>query len=321
MKRIPSKISRIFGAGLASVLLAAGCGGSRWDLAGREALAAPGAAAGKITAFRQGTVYGFDSASARSIAYDAGHAFRLGKDGQVLLSYNRGRLEAAAPLHLFPPGTGDEERQSDQSGFYLSPELTAIAYSTARGADGTAPIQALISNDAGRTWTTNRIDGSQAGSPRFIGFRNSREGWTVTTAFQGMGREEHAVYLTSDGGRTWRRAPGNMNDVYARVMTGAGFVSRTTGFAGFRYEFADFQPAILQTRDGGRTWSRLRVKLPGEFSAYGLTPLSPVFFGAEGRYPVLMSRDGASDIVGTLTLVSHDYGRSWAYDAGRVRWN
>lgn len=244
------------------------------------------------------------------ISYDAGHSYSLDEKSNVIISYNDGETTVKAPLTLHPIGSDDGSGPGeDEAGFYISEEKTAIAYG---GADSL--VQVLISDDMGKTWNTYPVADSEArtGFNKFIGFTTKNDGWLVAADGVAMGHEENRIFLTSDGGKTWHEI-GNSNDVYARVLTGAGFVNDQIGFLCFRYD-SDFQPAICRTLDGGLTWQKLYLTLPKKYDEYGQTPLSPVFDEGNGLFPILLSKDGANNVVGTIYLTSDDYGKTWTYD-------
>ncbi len=231
---------------------------------------------------------------------DNGCSYSLDSDGNVTLSYDNGKTTAKAPLTLQPGGSVS----ADAVGFYISSEKTAIAYG---GADKTVTV--LTSDDMGKTWSSADIllDGTQA-SWNCVGFTSQNDGWLVICSFVGMGREQHYIYMTADGGKTWKPVSGNVNDVYSGMLSGAGFASDKVGFLCFRYE-TDFQPAICVTRDGGLTWSRLSVSLPKEYDGYNKTPLSPALDGTDIVLPVLLTDDSGE--AGTVYLVSDDEGETW----------
>lgn len=258
-----------------------------------------------------GTIYSLNSASEQVIAYDAGHSYILDKEGHVSISYHNGKSIAKAPLSLYPDANHEESGMTvNETGFYISTVKTAITY----GGFNKQPVQVLITDDMGKTWNTYTVTKESTGSTKFIGFTSKSSGWIVLSSFRGMGSESHTIYKTQDGGKTWREVKGNLNEVYSRVMTGAGFANEKIGFMSYRYE-TEFQPAICWTQDGGLTWTKLHVKLPIDLTgSYSLTPLSPVFDGATGKFPILLSRDGASDVVGTVYLTSTNYGKTWTYD-------
>lgn len=241
---------------------------------------------------------------------NAGNSYSTDEDGNVVLCYKNGETISKAPIVLQSDGSDYDLGQSvDEAGFYISKEKTAIAYG---GIYGDA-VYVLTSNDMGKTWEKSEIIARGVGtSQMYIGFITPDDGWLVLCSFHGMGHEDNFIYRTADGGKTWEQI-GNPNDLYARMVTGAGFVNDRIGFLCFRFEFADFSPAICRTLDGGQTWEKLYMDLPEKFEQYySKTPLSPVFNGADGVLPIeLKNADG--DCV-TIYLTSTDYGKTWTYD-------
>lgn len=237
-----------------------------------------------------------------------GNSYSLDEDGNVILYYKNSEIKSKAPLVLQPAGSDYALCQSvDDAGFYISEEKTAIAYG---GLDGD-PVYVMASEDMGKTWEKSEVIARNVEVSRlYIGFNTQNDGWLVLCNYHGMGHEHNYIYQTADGGKTWTQI-GNPNDIYARVLTGAGFANSKIGFLSFRYE-TDFQPAILRTPDGGYTWEKLYVTLPEEFDEYNKTPLSPVFKGADGLFPIKLS-NGDGDYA-TIYLKSTDYGKTWTYD-------
>ncbi|WP_323432267.1 WD40/YVTN/BNR-like repeat-containing protein [Lutispora sp.] len=262
------------------------------------------------SALKPGTIYSHNSGGEQVIAHDAGNSYSLDKEGHVIISYNKGETTVKVPLTLYPGGSNYESGMTvDETGFYISEEKTAIAY----GGFGEKPVQVLISEGMGKSWNTYTVTKETRGSTKYIGFVTKNDGWLVLSNFHGMGSEDHYIYKTADGGKTWTEVVGNANDVYTRVLTGAGFANDDIGFLSFRYD-TDFQPAILVTQDGGLSWTVLNIKLPENFDTYSKTPLSPVFEGANGLFPILLSKDGASNVIGTIYLTSDNYGKTWVYN-------
>lgn len=231
---------------------------------------------------------------------DTGCSYSLDAQGNVLLSYNNGTNTCKVPLTFQPGGS----ISVDTVGFYISSEKTAIAYGDAAGT-----VTVLISDDMGKTWNNASIPlNGVTASWNCIGFTSQNDGWLVICSFVGMGHELHYIYMTSDGGKTWKYVNGNINDIYSRMLSGGGFVNDEVGFLCFRYE-SDFQPAICVTRDGGLTWSKLFISLPREYDGYNKTPLSPVLKGTDIVLPVLLTDDNGE--AGTIYLISEDDGTTW----------
>ncbi|TZE82314.1 hypothetical protein FWJ32_06080 [Calorimonas adulescens] len=113
-------------------------------------------------------------------------------------------------------------------------------------------------------------------------------------------------------GQLWSDVKGNINQVYSRVLTGIGFANDKIGFLCFRYESADFTPAICRTQDGWITWKKVSITLPSKFDGYGITPLSPAFDGLHDTLPLLLYREDGTNFI--IYLTSNDYGKTWTYD-------
>ena len=237
---------------------------------------------------------------------DGGNSYFLDDDGVLVVRYADG-TEAQVPVTLETAGnetwTG---RSAEESGVYIAGEKTGVAYCDARGA-----VRVLTSEDKGETWETSEVVARSEGvSQMYIGFNTPSDGWLVVCQFHGMGSESHYLYRTSDGGVTWTQI-GNTNDLYARMLTGAGFATGNIGFMCYRFE-TDFSPAVCRTTDGGLSWEKVAVDVPEEFGAYySETALSPVFSGADGVLPVELKNNGGDTV--TIFFTTGDYGDTWTY--------
>ena len=188
-----------------------------------------------------------------------------------------------------------------------------------------SPTKILLSSDSGEIWKESVVEGSDkmilfgdlrenvAPSGGFIGFWGDG-GYLVLTAPVSMGNQPMRIYLTTDGGDTWKEI-GNPYDTgkHYCVLTGAGFSNEEIGFISYRY-YEDAGPDIWWTSNGGDTWEELTVKLPEEYSneEYVFTPLSPTFNGSSGIYPIEATNhaDGTTEMI---YLYSDDYGVTWDF--------
>ena len=234
-----------------------------------------------------------------------GCSYSLDGDGNVILAYDHGGKTAKVPLTLFPDNS-DKSPNTGNTGFFISSKKTALSYSSP---NYTGPITIMVSGDMGQTWESTKIDFEGAATWMHIGFTNMNDGWLVVCNFVGMGAEKHYIYKTADGGRTWVPTESDIDDVYGRMLSGAGFANDKVGFLCFRYENLDFEPAVCMTRDGGRTWSKLHIDIPEEYSGYNKTALSPLFDGTNVIVPFRLSDDNGQ--TKTVYLTSSDYGETW----------
>lgn len=187
-----------------------------------------------------------------------------------------------------------------------------------------APVRVLLSGDGGSSWRSVTITGSGAMESLgewvtdmayyggYIGFdqADGRFGYLVLTTGAAMNHQDLRIYLTEDGGDTWREI-GTPYDQHISVLTGAGFASEEVGFISYRY-YEDAGPDIWWTQDGGDTWARLELELPDGYQDCRFTPLSPAFAGPEGSYPIQVVHPSGE--TSTLTMYTHDGGLTWSFD-------
>lgn len=237
---------------------------------------------------------------------NTGVSYYLDKDGSVMLSYD-GTDSVKAPLVL-SSDISDKKPMVEKTGFFISNEMTAIAYEET---DSPGSITVIISGDRGKTWDNVSIDFDKDASWINIGFTTKNNGWMIISSFIGMGHEQHYLYTTSNGGKSWAFVDGNINDVYSRMLSGAGFISDKIGFVGFRYEF-DSQAVVCMTQDGGLTWNKVNIELPEEHKQCNQTPLSPAFDGEYVVLPVLFTYYNGE--VKMVYMTSSDYGLTWKSD-------
>lgn len=203
----------------------------------------------ETSAITDGTAY---SRKADGTVYNwrnTGVSYYLDEDGNVMLSYGDGNEPVKAPLVL-SSDKSDKERMVENTGFFISNEITAIACGKT---DSSGPITVIISGDRGKTWDNVSIDFDKNASWINIGFTTKNNGWMIISSCVGMGQEQHYLYTTFDRGKSWTLVDGNINDVYSRMLSGTGFINDKIGFVGFRYEF-DSQVVVYMTQDGGLTW-------------------------------------------------------------------
>ena len=185
-----------------------------------------------------------------------------------------------------------------------------------------SPVKILLSADGGETWRETVLVESKGmkylGEWRenmryhggYVGFNGKESGYLVLTSGISMNHQALRIFLTSDGGETWREI-GTPYSQHISVLTGAGFSSENVGFISYRY-YEDSGPDIWWTSDGGETWSKLAVELPEDLKRYNFTPQSPSFDGLSGVYPIVaMTHDPEYET--TVYLYTDDGGLTWRF--------
>lgn len=241
---------------------------------------------------------------------DAGNTYTF--DGNKLsLSYHNGKTTAEVDL----PPTTDHYRADEQTGVWMSDQITALVYSKS---EANVSVIVIVSRDRGKTWNTYTVNGTNAISEtdtfttERIGFTSKNDGWLILDGCPACGTQRHYIFETADGGKTWKQI-GDTNDFYPRVLAGAGFANKDIGFLCFRRESEETPaPTIYRTLDRGKTWEKISLPVPKEYqdNTYGIVADSPVFDGAKGVMPVTVS-----SIKQTVhaQYVTSDYGKTWTY--------
>jgi beta-lactamase regulating signal transducer with metallopeptidase domain len=245
----------------------------------------------------------------------AGNSYYL-EIGKFIISYG---VRKSAVVSL-APDTNDQAAYFGDKAIYISDEVTAVAYGGNTGSVGTAsPVTVLISNNEGQTWSNYSVADTKADDyypQKYVGFTTKNDGWLLLAGSAAMGHQENRIFQTSDGGKTWTEI-GNTNQVYPRVVTGAGFANKNIGFVSFRYD-VDPNPIVYRTKDKGKTWTQCVLEIPDSFKSIATyaTALSPVFDGAKGILPVTFRNNdavrGTVDV--TVQYITSDYGKTWTFN-------
>ena len=187
-----------------------------------------------------------------------------------------------------------------------------------------SPVKILLSRDGGETWRESVVEGSGSWDflgewsrqarywGGYLGFNGEEMGYLVLTSGAAMNHQDLRIYLTGDGGATWREI-GNPYEYHISVLTGAGFASDRVGFVSYRY-YEDARPDIWWTRNGGESWEKLAVELPAAYRSADcrFTPGSPVFHGEEGVYPIAVTCADET-LKPVIWLETHDGGLTWTF--------
>ncbi len=175
-----------------------------------------------------------------------------------------------------------------------------------------------LTSDAGKTWSrvtasipldrlpTGTVAGGGAQATAFV---DSLHGW-ISVAFGGetMNLRWTELMLTSDGGKTWKKAAGAPNALNAEML----LLSPSEGwlYGGEALEINQ----LYVTRDGAHSWQEVAPDIPG--SMYSEVRGLPTFEDAKhGFLEVVGPRREGDNLRSTLALFkTSDGGRTWKSD-------
>jgi len=147
---------------------------------------------------------------------------------------------------------------------------------------------------------------------KFTGFTSDKDGWFVGSPGVALGTSENYVYLTYDGGKTWKET-GNVNNEWSRVLTAAAFADTNTGYLCFRYDIENIG-RVYQTKDGGKTWKQLEVPIFATLVEDGVGEVRSIGFDGNenGKMEFYFRNRNNETREGAIqTLISKDKGQTW----------
>lgn len=207
-----------------------------------------------------------------------------------ILAWSCAGASAGAQWSFAPSGTTAEFRG-------LSVVSDRVVW--ASGARGTF----ARTEDGGVTWRTDTVPGAT-----HLDFRSIHATDAQTAFVASAGEAEKglaAIYVTRDAGRRWQRV--YSTDTKGVFFDAIAFWDEQRGIA--LSDPVDSAFFLLETRDGGVTWSRIPAAnmprvLPGEaaFAASG----GSLDLGGDGHIRIGTGGGGRGRV-----MLSRDYGRSW----------
>jgi photosystem II stability/assembly factor-like uncharacterized protein len=172
--------------------------------------------------------------------------------------------------------------------------------------------------DSGADWSVAHLtlppglDPTQLSGEAWMDFVDVMHGWVDLANDSSANFRLGALLSTTDGGRTWQRAPHEPNPSGPGIAGRIHFIDATTGWlAG-----GPADESLFVTRDGARSWREVSLKAPPSVEASaGPNYDTPVFDNnTNGFLPVTYSATEHSGSELAL-FVSSDRGLSWTASA------
>jgi photosystem II stability/assembly factor-like uncharacterized protein len=152
------------------------------------------------------------------------------------------------------------------------------------GTDSSSNLSTLIfrTTDGGSHWEPVSLPLGAATSPGepapVIYFRDPLEGWLISY-LQG-GSPNAAVFHTTDGGQHWTQtAQFEVNQSMMAGLAGGGRIQfRDASNGSWTGTSSGAEPSFLNTRDGGKTWTQVKLSPPAMSATEVATVLDPPHF-------------------------------------------
>jgi photosystem II stability/assembly factor-like uncharacterized protein len=180
----------------------------------------------------------------------------------------------------------------------------------------TVAVHLYRTSDGGRSWQSlgTPTDHSCGGGPTYLSFIDHEHGWMEPVSPNAPAGE---LLGTSDGGRTWRQlASGPASQVRTRALPCLAPIRFVTPSTGWLARCGDGR--VYATRDGGRRWSLLRIRVPaGADARFDL----PTFIGKNGVLAATIGTRPAPEDARSRKVVfsvSRDGGAHWSVRSVRA---
>ncbi|MBD8069108.1 WD40/YVTN/BNR-like repeat-containing protein [Bacillus sp. PS06] len=235
------------------------------------------------------------------------------QNNELHLTFNGGEEWVKVPVekdHLFAGEYNGTQQELIDNSYFFSENRVAIIYS-----DGVSwendRLQLLWSIDQGNNWQETVVEEPFLGMRfRKVDFLNDQFGYIIATGERTMSSEASRVFLTHDGGQTWKEAAYSGN---TRLLFDGGFVDQSTGFLSYGTINPE-EPDFYVTQDGGETWTKANVVIPEQYNKIFVTAEVPV---KEGDHLTMLVNQGPNGdyqggkVKGLFT--SNDNGLTWEF--------
>ncbi len=125
-----------------------------------------------------------------------------------------------------------------------------------------------------------------------------------------MSQEAHYIYLTNDGGKTWRKT---RSAETTQLISDGSFVDTQIGFLSFGVLNPD-TPTLYYTQNGGSTWDLAKINVPGMYLNIFVSAEAP--FVEDDHLALLVNQGDNGDYEGGNVkgkFISNDNGKTWEF--------
>ncbi|XXM71971.1 WD40/YVTN/BNR-like repeat-containing protein [Lysinibacillus sphaericus] len=234
------------------------------------------------------------------------------QQNQLQITYHNGEKWIQVPVekkNLFQGEYSGSEDELIEDSYILTEDLAAFLYARDYSVDKS--VRLLFSKDKGETWEDAQVTAS---SPpirfRKVGFLNEASGYVILSADRTMSQELTTVYLTKDGGESWKETP---RPDTTRLIYDGGFVDEDTGFLSFGILNPE-EPDLHVTQDGGNSWYKAAMEIPDQYKR--IFVMAEVPFKEGDHLTAYVNQGPNGDYKGGKVkgkFISEDQGRTWSF--------
>ena len=188
----------------------------------------------------------------------------------------------------------------------------------------TTAVSVLRTSDGGSAWQSATLTvpfPPENAFPVSLSFSGAQDGWLLAHPLAGMSSSPGWLYVTADGGVTWRLVapvtgesngvPGAPPPVTKGLPLGGPVLLQGRGSGWLTGSYASTAPAYLfHSTDGGATWSPVSLSPPKGLKARVSVSGTPTLFpGTSFGYLTALAHN--VNVTETLVYVTHDGGHMW----------
>ncbi|MGE8205897.1 WD40/YVTN/BNR-like repeat-containing protein [Heyndrickxia sp. NPDC080065] len=235
------------------------------------------------------------------------------QNDQLNITFDKGKNWIEVPIgkdQLFDGDYNGSKQELIENSYILTKNRVSFLH-TDGGRWDHQKIILTTSLDQGKTWNDSIISKRYLGIRfRKVSFLNDHFGYVIISGGRTMSQEGSNVYLTHDGGKTWRETN---NSNVTRLIADGGFVDENTGFLSFGTINPD-KPELHVTQDAGHTWSEAKINIPAKYNKIFVIAETPM---KEGDHLAMLINQGPNgDYKGGKVkgmFLSKDKGETWKF--------
>ncbi|WP_340084808.1 oxidoreductase [Siminovitchia sp. FSL H7-0308] len=232
---------------------------------------------------------------------------------KLSVTFDKGENWTPVPVEkesLFGGEYNGNQQELIENSYILTKERAAFLYSVGNSSES-VQIKMAYSLDQGRSWEETVV-AEQYPPMRYrkVSFLNDQFGYVISSGGRTMSQEVSSVFLTNDGGKSWREA--NSSNV-TRLLADGGFTDEQTGFLSFGIINPE-RPELHVTQDGGDTWEEAEIRIPEQYEKIFVIAETP--FKEGNSLAMLVNQGPNGDYKGGKVkgkFVSDDNGKTWVF--------